>query len=395
MLCYVVCGMNFYSLTNLCVLLLDVTGWFRFSPMQANSYGVTQKNPDAPENSLEYTKWKRTMFEMEEYMTKTVPNDVVLSRVSSQCKNAHELCAFWAGVGECDVNPGYMLINCGPACASCSQLDINTRCSFTPDEYPDAYGPGDMDDMFYSIANGMWDELKPVIHSAPEDYHEKRFHNTSSVMDHSNVFVGGPWIVTFEEFLSEAEADRLVELGYAEGFERSTDVGHKKVDGTHENKISTGRTSENAWCLSDTCVNDEINTIVSDRIANVTRIPVSYSENFQILRYEENQRYHRHHDYIPHHKNLPGGVRSLTFFLYLSNVEEGGETRFNNLNVDDITPKKGKALLWPSTLNHKPNLPDYRTHHEAMRVIKGKKYAANLWIHNREFRRAHAVGCTG
>ena len=28
----------------------------------------------------------------------------------------HESCAFWAENGECDANPGYMLVNCKTSC---------------------------------------------------------------------------------------------------------------------------------------------------------------------------------------------------------------------------------------------------------------------------------------
>ena len=45
------------------------------------------------------------------------------------------------------------------------------------------------------------------------------------------------------------------------------------------------------------------------------------------------------------------GPRILTFFLYLSDVEEGGETAFPSLGIK-VEPKKGKAVLWPSVMDH-------------------------------------------
>ena len=38
---------------------------------------------------------------------------------------------------------------------------------------------------------------------------------------------------------------------------------------------------------------------------------------------------------------------------------------------------------------------DARTHHEAMPVIAGTKYAANAWVHLREFAKPNLWGCTG
>jgi hypothetical protein len=59
----------------------------------------------------------------------------------------------------------------------------------------------------------------------------------------------------------------------------------------------------------------------------------------------------------------------LTLFLYLNDVEEGGETRFTQLNLD-VKPRRGRAILWPSVLNEDPNVKDFRTEHEALVVTK-------------------------
>jgi len=81
-----------------------------------------------------------------------------------------------------------------------------------------------------------------------------------------------------------------------------------------------------------------------------------------------------------------------TFFLYLSDVEEGGGTKFD-LGFT-VQPKKGKAVIWPATHNERPFVQDPRTHHEALPVTKGIKYAANFWIHQYDYVAAHHMGCT-
>ena len=48
---------------------------------------------------------------------------------------------------------------------------------------------------------------------------------------------------------------------------------------------------------------------------------------------EEGQFYEPHHDYIPLHRERFPGVRILTVFLYLNNVEEGGGTDFPRLGL--------------------------------------------------------------
>ena len=60
-----------------------------------------------------------------------------------------------------------------------------------------------------------------------------------------------------------------------------------------------------------------------------------------------------------------------------------------------VKPKKGKALLWPSTLSEDPERQDMRTMHEARPVVKGIKFAANSWIHLYNFVQPNLWGCTG
>ena len=124
------------------------------------------------------------------------------------------------------------------------------------------------------------------------------------------------------------------------------------------------------------CYEDELNQSVIRRVENITGIPDGNSEYWQFLEYYEGQFYKQHHDYIPFHNERAQGVRILTVFLYLSDVEEGGGTHFNIQNIT-VKPKMGRAVIWPSVLDRDPNKKDFRTDHEALPVIKGVKYAAN------------------
>jgi prolyl 4-hydroxylase len=71
-------------------------------------------------------------------------------------------------------------------------------------------------------------------------------------------------------------------------------------------------------------------------------------------------------------------VRVLTLYLYLNDVENGGGTNFDQLDIT-VMPKRGRALLWPSVLNSDPNEKDERTTHQALPVGKDSiKYGANV-----------------
>lgn len=307
---------------------------------------------------------------------------------SAECMNRHALCSYWAVIGECDNNKSYMKTNCAPACRSCELLDFEKRCPELSDEVnPPVYKRGEMHQMFSEIASGKFDQYEPIVHARP---------NVNVPTDHDSVdvLVGDnmPWVITFDAFLTPEECDRLIALGYDQGYERSKDVGEQKFDGSFDGHESKKRTSENAWCQKE-CDNDPVANAVYDRIAEVTGVPKQNSEHFQILRYKEGQFYRVHHDYIPHQKHRNCGPRILTFFLYLSDVEEGGGTGFPRLNNLTVTPKKGRALLWPSVQSDDPSGRDWITDHEALPVIKGTKFAANAWLHLKNYRLANEDGC--
>ena len=75
----------------------------------------------------------------------------------------------------------------------------------------------------------------------------------------------GPWILSFDSFLSAAETQRMVELGFQQGFERSANVGGVTFDGSSAPVVCNSRTSTNAWC-TDTCNEDPVSQAVWERM---------------------------------------------------------------------------------------------------------------------------------
>jgi prolyl 4-hydroxylase len=225
-----------------------------------------------------------------------------------------------------------MKVNCAPVCESCEEASIETRCRMDPNA-KDAWGPGDLNDMFVNITTLPENQqYTPKILSRPAVVEG----DDESTLDYKL----GPWIVVLENFVTDEECDRLIELGAIEGYQRSSGVGRMKPDGTVEEDVNDGRTSLNAWC-QDSCSGDPLAKTVIDRIANLTGIPEENSESLQLLQYQVGQYYRTHHDYIRHHVMRQQGVRLLTVFLYLNDVEAGGGTNFPLL---DIT---GKGLVLP------------------------------------------------
>ena len=115
-----------------------------------------------------------------------------------------------------------------------------------------------------------------------------------------------------------------------------------------------------------------------------------------MLKYEEGEYYQTHHDYNEHQLERQSGVRILTVYMYLNDLEEGdgGGTQFTSLGLT-VQPKRGRAVIWPSVKNESPHEKDPRTMHQALPVKNGAvKYGSNAWIHQRDFKTAHKNGCT-
>jgi prolyl 4-hydroxylase len=177
-------------------------------------------------------------------------------------------------MGECDANPEYMKISCAPVCQSCDYLTIEGRCPLDS-AGPDVWFAGDLDRMFRRLSEEepYLSQYKVEILSSPETHD------------------GGPWVLTMENVVTDEEAARLIELGAAEGYVRSTDVGATLPDGSSESVVSTGRTSMNAWCMNAQCTEDRHVKAVVERIGSMTRIPDVNSEYLQLLKYETGQLY--------------------------------------------------------------------------------------------------------
>ena len=238
---------------------------------------------------------------------------------SADCHNDDEQCERWAEAGECARNEGYMISGCAHACHICF-VNQTAACRRETDATPAARA-GTIDANFERLVNGPRESPRPL----------------------ARVLHREPWIVAFDNFLSAAEADELVRVS-GQNFEQSRFLGDDKLDG-RENP----RTSTTSWCNFPSCLNDPTFQRIRGRISDLVGVPWAHSEHLQLLRYERGQYYRDHHDQIAP-PDSAWGPRLYTFFMYLSDVEEGGGTRFTKLNLT-VAPVKGMAILWPSVLS--------------------------------------------
>jgi prolyl 4-hydroxylase len=310
------------------------------------------------------------------YIHDTVMVEPRYEKVRGLCRNRNARCAFWAEQGQCYKNmSGYMKKYCAPVCFSCNELHREAKCPIDPN-FKNAWSPGDLNKMFERLTtDSSFEQYTPKVLSRPSF----AGNDTNETADYQL----GPWVLLMEDFVSTEESERMIQAG--------TEIGFKRSFLSDTKKASAGRTSANSWCQA-TCRTDPLVAGVTDRISMLTQIPQNNSENLQLLRYEEGQFYKTHNDYTPYERECIQGVRILTVFLYLNDVEEGGGTNFPGLDLT-VESKRGRALIWPSVLDEDPNEMDPRTNHQALPVIRGRKYGANAWLHQRDFETSSALGC--
>jgi hypothetical protein len=161
-----------------------------------------------------------------------------------------------------------------------------------------------------------------------------------------------PRAFLFHGFMTEEECDHLVSISTA-GLSKSGVVDAE----TGGSLISDIRTSSGAFVGRG---QDGVVARIEARIAAWSQIPEDHGEAIQVLRYEKSQEYRAHYDYF-FHKQGEANNRIATVLLYLSDVDEGGETVFPNTAAPAgrtgqwsecaqqgvaVKPVKGNALLF-------------------------------------------------
>lgn len=129
-------------------------------------------------------------------------------------------------------------------------------------------------------------------------------------------------------------------------------------------------------------VNPELVSILDQYLSLVLGVYQEYSEPIQGQRYDPGQYFKEHNDwfdpdteeYIEHCEI--GGQRTWTVMVYLNDVQEGGETYFPLLG-HTFKPERGKALMWNNL--YADGTPNEDVLHEALPVIKGRKYIITKW----------------
>jgi prolyl 4-hydroxylase len=197
-----------------------------------------------------------------------------------------------------------------------------------------------------------------------------------------------PVIYTIDNFLTKEECNHIINI-------TDNNMNRGRLCDT-KNPVTNSRTNDVKWLDKDY---DNIILDITKKIANIIYDEkyvkninkedyFNYSEKLQVIRYYENQEYKAHYDgWYPGTEKWDKyckqyGQRMITVLVYLSDVEEGGGTKFPKNNIT-ILPKIGKLLVFHNC-HYNTNILHDKSLHAGLPVIKGTKWAFNLWFREKK-----------
>jgi 2OG-Fe(II) oxygenase superfamily len=330
-------------------------------------YGVPQEI-NVHESQKEKTTGK--LSEVHEYMYKEVyAYGKMPNYIRDLCVNRNELCTFWAAMDFCTLSleeqPVDMVQHCTPACMKCDTLLWENRCGPIPDDietkniWSSNGKSNSVNAMFENIMSHPYYAEKYDIQvlSRPESdvnpsttskskCNERIEPNTNSDIN----CMEKPWILLIDDFMTTKQCDTLIQLGETKGFQESQiHVEDDNNDDTHAGSSDKyidkyARTSSTTWCNNKDigCDQNKLVLRIRDRVSNITGIPDDNSEHIQLLKYQTNQYYKLHHDYLDYFNSRWQGQRIVTVFMYLNDVEEGMFSFYDTMR-----------LIWPERERNK------------------------------------------
>ncbi|MDX1491825.1 MAG: 2OG-Fe(II) oxygenase [Pseudohongiellaceae bacterium] len=188
-----------------------------------------------------------------------------------------------------------------------------------------------------------------------------------------------PIVQVIDDYLNDDEIATLIAAG-------EDKLEPAKVSSATGGITSKGRSGRNFWLPHG---HNETVKALCLRLAELVQLPLNQAESLQLIHYFESQEYAPHFDAWDANTEAGqrcmkrGGQRLITCLLYLNDVDEGGGTIFPKLK-QQVEAKKGRLVIFHScypgtTIRHPHSL------HGGMPVIRGEKWACNLWFRERDY----------
>jgi len=213
-----------------------------------------------------------------------------------------------------------------------------------------------------------------------------------------NVLHLDPLVLAIDDFFSEEECDRYVEMSLAPADEEGD---QKSMDSFKTRSKTVGKDANaKSQRTSTTWFHPYKN--VPELMAKASRLvgldTIDRWEEPQTVRYKRNEKFTWHLDALAPAQATDdlGGQRLGTLLVYLKDLEAGGATVFRDLspatggtnddktNALKVQPKKGSALMFFPSAGGIPNAPfDIRTLHcgeVVAETSKTDKWISQLWL---------------
>ncbi|XP_075161943.1 uncharacterized protein LOC142234657 [Haematobia irritans] len=184
-----------------------------------------------------------------------------------------------------------------------------------------------------------------------------------------------PFVMVIHDIISNDQAETIKKL--AEPLLERSLVRNTGGTGAGSGLVRNYRISKQAWLqYSD---HRYMEKLLRD-LQYATGLQTSSSEALQVANYGIGGHYEPHLDHFSTGVTAEHSNRISTSIFYLSDVEQGGATAFPYLKIA-VRPTKGSVLFWYNL--HRSLDGDYRTRHAGCPVLKGSKWIANVWTHDR------------
>jgi prolyl 4-hydroxylase len=307
-------------------------------PTAQGLQSVRNMYSDVPQGWMGDEELLQYFDEIDEYMYGTVYAGDTPEYVKLHCRNREPDCSYWSWNGECETSPEFMLESCAAACMDCSKSSEQAiRCPFDKDEHV-LWRKGDLQRMFTRLVTSPdFAIYNPMVASRPLVSPNPKFGG----MD-------GPWIVVLDNFLSDAECQKLIKLGVNEGFEKASQE-------EEEEGLEVGRSLSTRLCVGN-CAQSTVVTAVEERLVQLTGVPVQHQEPMELHLYADDDYHNLHSDYAPHEFSKSQGPRILTVVLFLNDLTKGGGddtsggVYFESIETVSLWRAVGSVLLVPEKI---------------------------------------------
>ncbi len=194
------------------------------------------------------------------------------------------------------------------------------------------------------------------------------------------VMAEDPMVAVMEALLTEEEMTHVITVAESR-------MQRAKVSLDDSYTITEGRSGSNCWLSYDS---DEVIGEIGRRIAAIVGIPLSHAEAMQVIHYGPGQEYRAHYDAYDlatargQRCCAYGGQRLVTALVYLNAIPEGGATHFPRLDLT-VAAVPGRMVIFHNT-GDDVGAPHPHSLHAGTPVLRGEKWAFNVWFHVRPIR---------